>query len=99
MPLVMKKPPSWMNSAPPAGVTANMPSESSKDSNALPNQRQKKEEDPPFIRMKQFANPSKKSGLKLICPVQNASRSSYRCGFQDMFKSSANYPRMSPMPC
>jgi hypothetical protein len=95
----MKKPPSWMNSEPPADVTAITPSESSKDLNALQNQRQKKEENHPFIRMRLSVNPLKKSGLPRICPVQNASRSSCRCGFPDMFNSSANSLRMLPLPC
>ena len=54
---VMKKQPSWMNPVPPADVIANMPSGSSKDTNALPNQRQRKEGNSPFIRMKLSVNP------------------------------------------
>jgi hypothetical protein len=51
--LVMKKPSSWMNSALPVVTTENTPSESLKDSNGLPNQRQRKDGNPPFIKMKQ----------------------------------------------
>ena len=62
MPLVVKKPLSWMNFVPPTDVTANMPSESLNDLNALPNQKQRKKANPPFIKMKQSSNPSRKFG-------------------------------------
>ena len=65
-----------MNSVPPADVTANTPSESSKGSNALQNPRQKEKVNRPVIRTRLSVNPSKKSGLPQICPAQNASRSS-----------------------
>ena len=97
--LVMKKLPSWMNSVLPMDVTANMPSEFSKSSNALQNQRKKREVNQPVIRMRLSVNPLRKSGLPQICPAQNASRSSCSCGFQDMFNSSTNSSRRLPMPC